>query len=190
MKTKDIAFGGLMIALFIAIGFLFRGNTRTVQTYLEIIKSIVVAIAIRYISPKARWVFPLACLATSFIFIPIYESLIYNVPSIVGGYVIGIQKENNKKIINYGIFFLVNSLMIVYEFVVFGFFMQTNLFVVYQDQAAIMLSKLFGCIISESVVKVGFVLLMLGDSAFSAAVIFGLSQLVIKKLRGIMNNNL
>lgn len=186
MKTKDVAFGGMMIALFMAIGFLFRGNIRTVQTYLEILKTIVVAVAVRYISPKARRVYPIACFASSLILTPIYEALIYNVPSIIGGYIIGIQREKVKQIVNYFVFFLINSLMIVYEFLVFGFFMQTNLFFVYQQQAAELLSQFFGDAVTETMVMVGFAAFMIGDSAFSAAVIFILSQLVIKKLKGIM----
>lgn len=188
MKTKDVAFSGLMIALFIVIGFLFRGNIRTVQTYLEIIKTMVVAVAVRNISPKARWVFPIACLVASMILIPFYEVLIYNVPSVVGGYVVGIQKENTKQILNYLVFVVVNSIMIIYEFGVFGFFMKTNLFLVYQEQAADLLTQFLGGAVTGSMVKIGFIVFMIGDSAFSSAVIFILSQLVIKKLKGIMQN--
>lgn len=182
MKTRDVAFGGLMVSTVLTIGLVFRGNIRTVQTYLEIIKTIIVALAIRNISPKGRYVFGATCICSCLILLPIQDTLIYNVPSVIGGYVIGIQKNSKKHITNFLVFFFVNTLMIVYEFFVFGFFMQTNLFIEYKGQAARILQQITKGCITENIVMVTFVLFLLADSAFSSFVIFELSQLVLKKV--------
>lgn len=183
MKTKDVAFGGLMIALFLTIGFAFRGSVRVVQSYLEILKTIIVAVAIRNVSAKARLLFPIACLFAGLIVMPIYEVLVYNVPCVVGGVCIGVQKEGTKHIINFVVFFLINTIMIGYEIFMFGFFMQSNLFVIYQEQAADMMAAVTGAMVSELFVKIGFVIFILVDSAFSAAVIYILFQIIIRKLK-------
>lgn len=189
MKTKDIAYGGLMIALFLALGLVFRNNTRVVQTYLEIVKIIIVAVFIRRVRRKNWWIYAMACLLSCLIFVSVSETLIYNVPSIIGGCVIGLQRENVGKVRNYMIFFVVNSIMIVYEFTMYGFFMQTNLFALYSEQLASTLVELTNGMISQMFLQGLFVLFMICDSAFSSLVIYILSQIILKKINGIKTTN-
>lgn len=189
MKTRDIAYSGLMIALFLSICFAFRTNIRVVQTYLEIIKVIIVAVFIRNIERKNWWVSASACFLICLLLVSVPDTLIYNVPSIVCGCVIGLQKERKGIVRNYLFFFIIHSLMLIYEFAVFGFFMQTNLFTLYQEQAATVLSEITSGMISVIMAQALFIAFMIFDSAFSSFVIFSLSQIAIKKLNGVLRTS-
>lgn len=68
MKNKDIAYGGLMIATFLGISLIFRGNARVVQTYVEIVKTIVVAVFLRNIKNDKWWIFAVSCFISSLFF--------------------------------------------------------------------------------------------------------------------------
>lgn len=177
-----------MIASFLAIGLIFRINTRVVQTYLEVVKTIIIAVFIRNMSRNSWWVFAIACVLSCMIFVSVPETLIYNVPSIIGGCTIGIQKDYRNKIINYVVYFIVNTILISYEFVMFGLFMGTNLFDLYKDDAAVVLSEVTGIVISESLLQVIFILFMLFDSAATSFVIFVLTQIILKRLDKINNS--
>lgn len=185
MKTKDIAYGGLMIASFLALGMFFRTNARVVQTYLEIVKTIIVAISIRKMERNSCWIFAVACFLSCLIIIPIPDTIIYNVPSIIGGCVIGTQKNIDKKFRNFMCFFIVNSMLIIYEFLMFGFFMETNLFNLYSEQSTVLLSEIINVDIPDTYFKIVFIGFMILDSAFSSFVIFGLFQMINKKISGI-----
>lgn len=172
-----------MIASFLALGLIFRTNTRVVQTYLEIVKTIIIVVFIRNMRCNSWWIFVSACILSCLIFVSVSDTLIYNVPAIIGGCVIGLQKSNSNKIINYIAYFIVNSIMIVYEFIMFGLFMKTNLFILYQKQLAIILSEFTSGVITELFLQVLFWMFVLFDSAFSSFVIFVLSQIVLKELK-------
>lgn len=79
--------------------------------------------------------------------------------------------------------------MLIYEFAVFGFFMQTNLFTLYQEQAATVLSEITSRMISVTMAQALFIAFMIFDSAFSSFVIFSLSQIAIKKLNGVLRTS-
>ncbi len=177
-----MAYGGLMIASFLAIGLIFRTNIRTVQTYLEVVKTIIIAVFIQNVNRNSCWVFAIACVLSCMIFVSVPDTLIYNVPSIISGCTIGLQKNDRNKIINYMVYFIVNTVLISYEFIMFGLFMRTNLFDLYKDDAAVVLSEVTGLVISESLLQVIFIIFMLFDSAVSSFVIFVLTQIVLKRL--------
>lgn len=185
MKTKDIAYGGLMIATFIVLGFIFRANIRSVQTYLEVIKTIVVAVFIKNMNHKSRWIFLLACFVSCLIFESLPNTLIYNVPCIIGGWFIGQQKYENKKVVNYLSYFVVHSVMMIYEFIMFGIVMQINLISLYREQFSEMLSFLTNGILTKTFLEISFVLFTVFDSAFSSFVIFILTQAAVKRLNKI-----
>lgn len=187
MKTKNITYGGLMVALFLALDLIFRTNVRAVQTYLEIVKTIIIAVFIRNMGRNSWWISAAACFLSCMILVSVPNTLIYNVPSIIGGCVIGVQKEN--KIKSYVVFFVVNSFMIIYEFIMFGFFMKTNLFALYKKQAANILPEITNGIISKTTLQVLFMLFIILDSAVSSLIIFILVRIILKKLNGIKNSN-
>lgn len=178
-----------MVALFLALDLIFRTNVRAVQTYLEVVKTVIIAVFIRNMGRNGWWISAAACFLSCMIFVSVPNTLIYNVPSIIGGCVIGVQKENKNKIKNYVVFFIVNSFMIIYEFIMFGFFMQTNLFALYKKQAATLLTEITNGIISKTTLQVLFILFIIVDSAFSSLIIFILVQIILKKLNGIKSLN-
>lgn len=133
MRSKDIAYGGLMIATFLGISLVFRGNARSVQTYLEIIKTMIIAVSLRYIKSNTWWVFVVACFISCLFWVSISDTLIYNVPSIIGGSVIGLQRNNERKSRNYFLYFVVHSIMQIYSFFMVGIFTHTNLVDLYRE---------------------------------------------------------
>lgn len=182
MKNKDIAYGGLMIATFLVVSLMFRGNVRVVQTYLEIIKTIVIAVFLRNIKSDAWWIFAVACFASCLFFVSIPDTLIYNVPSIVGGCVIGLQRHNERRIRNYLMYFAVHSVMLIYEIFMFGILMQINLFALYSEQFSEVLIMLTNGVVTTKFMQMFFVAFTIFDSAFSSFVIFVLSQVTFRKL--------
>ena len=182
MKTKDIAYGGLMIATFLVLSFIFRGSARVVQTYLEIVKTIVIAVFLRKIDGNSWWVMALACFASCLLIISIPDTLIYNVPSIVCGCVIGLQKNNSPKLKSYLSFFAVHTIMMIYEIVIFGLVMKTNLFILYGDQFSDTLEIITNGEVNKSFLGVLFILFTIFDSAFSSLIIFAFAQVVLRKL--------
>ena len=186
MKIKDIAYGGLMIATFLAVSLIFRSNTRVVQTYLEIVKTIVIAVFLQKIKSDAWWIFPAACFVSCLFFVSIPDTLIYNVPSIVGGSVIGLQKHNDRKIRNYLSYFAVHSIMLIYELFMFGILMQTNLFALYSEQFSEVLVILTNGAITTKHMQIFFVLFTIFDSAFSSFVIFALTQVTFQRLNRVV----
>jgi len=171
-----------MISVFLAIGIIFRGNIRAVQSGLEVLKTIIIAFAIKNLSNGRRITFCVACLLLSFILIPLHETIIYNIPSVIGGLVIGIQNKNTKRVINYGVYFFVNCLLIIYEFSVFNLLSHSNLFIMYFDQTTEMLVEFTNGNVSSSMIKAFFIGFMIFDSAFTSAIIFISSELVSSKL--------
>lgn len=171
-----------MIAAFLALGFIFRANIRSVQTYLEIIKTIVVAVFIRNINKEARWIFAIACFVSCLLFESLPNALIYNVPCIVGGWVIGQQHYERKRIRNYISYFIVHSVMMVYEFVMFGIIMQIDLVSLYREQFSDVLSIITNGMVTKPFLETFFILFTIFDSAFSSFVIFALTQAAFKKL--------
>lgn len=182
MKNKDIAYGGLMIATFLGISLIFRGNARVVQTYVEIVKTIVVAVFLRNIKNDKWWIFAVSCFISSLFFVSIPETLIYNVPSIVGGCVIGLQRHKERIIRNYLIYFVVHSVMLIYEIFMFSILMQTNLFVMYSEQFSDVLAILTNGVVTTKFMQIFVVVFTIFDSAFSSFVIFALSQMTVRKL--------
>lgn len=182
MKTKDIAYGGFMVATYLVVSLMVRGNARMVQTYAEIAKTIVIAVFLRNIKSDAWWVFSSACFVSCLLFVSIPETFIYDVPSIIGGCVIGLQRYSNRKIRNYLSYFGVHSVMMIYEIVVFSILMQMNLFLLYKEQFSTTLAVLTGGVLNKTFVEVLFILFTIFDSAFSSFVIFILAQMVFKRL--------
>ena len=188
MKTKDIAYGGLMVAVFIALNLIFRGNVRVVQTYLEIIKIIVIAVFLRKINSNAWWIFTLACFVSCLFFVSIFDTLIYNIPSIICGITIGLQKHSDRKFRNYLSFFAVHSFMMIYEIVMFGIIMKTNLFTLYREQSSGILALITNGAVNEIFSEIFLVLFIILDSAFSSFVIFTLTQITLQRLNKINRN--
>lgn len=182
MRTKDITYGGVMIATFFVLSLLFRGNTRLVQTYLEIVKTMVIAVFMWNIKSNNRWIFALACFVTCLLFVSIPDTLIYDVPSIVGGSVVGLQKHKVRKVRNYLSYFIVHSVMMIYEIAMFGLLMNMNLFTLYRKQFSATVVMLTNGSISTTFMEILFVLFMVFDSAFSSFLIFSLVQVVLRKL--------
>lgn len=186
MKVKDVAFGGIMIAMFVVIGMVFSADIRVMQTYLEILKTVIVAVSVRFISDKASIVFLMACFGICLILLPIHTTIIYNVPSLVGGFVIGRMKKR-MRFSEFIIFFAVNTIMIFYEFLVWGFFMQTNLFEIYTAGASDIVNGVINVPVSGFLAKIVFILFILGDSVLSSFVIFVVSKFAIRRFETLQN---
>ena len=178
MKTKDIAFGGIMIAVFVAIGMVFNVDIRVMQTYLEILKTVIAAVCVRFISDKASIVFLIACFCVCLILLPIQTTVIYNVPSLIGGYTIGRMKKR-MRFPDFIVFFVVNTIMIFYEFWVYRIFMQTNLFEIYTSGALDIVNWIINVSVPGFLTKIFFGIFILADSAFSSLVIFNVSKFAI-----------
>lgn len=176
-----------MIASFLTFGMIFRANVRVIQSYLEVAKIVIVAISVKFISRNSRLPFIFACLCTSIILLPIQNVLIYDISSLIGGYVIGSQKDETRKIKNYIVFCGVNILLILYEIVLVGVFTQTDIFSMYGEHIEFILGRISNRIITGTLAKVllaGFILI---DSMFSSFVTFVLTQFVMKKVKGVLN---
>ena len=187
MKTKDVAFGGIMIAMFVAISMVFSADIRVMQTYLEILKTVIAAVCVRFISDKASIVFLIACFCVCLILLPIQTTIIYNVPSLIGGFAIGRMKKR-MRFPEFIIFFVVNTIMIFYEFWVYGIFMQTNLFEMYTSGALDIVNGIINVSVSDFLTKMIFIMFILGDSAFSSLVIFNVSKFAICHFEALQNN--
>ena len=183
MKTKDIAMGGVMIALFVAVGLAFNVDVRAIQTYAEIIKIAVIAVCIRlFIPPKYSVVFLCACFSVCLMVLPIQQTIIYNVPCLIGGYVIGKNRKRYSVAKDFLIFFLVNTIMIVYEFALYNVLMDINLFLSYREGLASLIFDIFGVEVTQSKLNIFFLLSIIGDSLFSSAIIYGFSVLLIRQM--------
>jgi uncharacterized membrane protein len=186
LKAKDVAFGGIMIAMFVAIGMVFSVDIRVMQTYLEILKTVIAAVCVRFISDKASIVFLIACFFVCLILLPIHTTIIYNVPSLIGGFFIGRMKKR-MRFPEFIVFFVVNTVMIFYEFFVYGFFMQTNLFEMYTAGASDIVNGIINVPVSGFLTKIIFIMFILGDSAFSSLVIFNVSKFAIRRFEALQN---
>lgn len=173
-----------MVALFLAVDLAFRMNASIVQEFLGVVKTIVIAVFIKNMGRGSWWVSVAACFLACLLFVPMTDTLIYNVPSIVEGCVLGLQKDDRNQFKNYMILFVVNSFMIAYKFVMVGFLMQINSDVLYREQIASVLPEITGGMIAESSLQILFILFMVFDSALSSLFIFGLFRTVWKKLKG------
>ena len=181
MKSKDIAICGLMIAIYVVISFVFIADVRFVQTFIEVVKTAVIAVCIRkFSSHKNSIIFLFACYMVCLITLPINQTIIHGVPCLIGGYVIGIQKERFK-VRGFFMFFFINTLMIVYEFLLYNAIMGINLFSTYKNGLTDILTEVLGINISSVFLSIFFVLLVLVDSVFSSVIIYVFSSYVIKQ---------
>ncbi len=78
-------------------------------------------------------------------------------------------------------FFFINTLMIVYEFLLYNAIMGINLFSTYQNGLTDILTEVLGINISSVFLSIFFVLLVLVDSVFSSVIIYVFSSYVIKQ---------
>ena len=85
------------------------------------------------------------------------------------------------------VFFVVNTVMIFYEFFVYGFFMQTNLFEMYTAGASDIVNGIINVPVSGFLTKIIFIMFILGDSAFSSLVIFNVSKFAIRRFEALQN---
>ena len=181
MKINAIVLGGIMIAVFILIGIVFNIDYRPIQTYIEAVKIIVIAVSVRKLaSIKNIIVFLTACLAICLFVLPTYQTLIYNIPSMICGFVIGFIKDN-KKIRKFLLLFLINTIMIVYEFVLSYVFLSVNLFSIYKSGMAEML-HFFNIDLNSMIINAIFVGFMVCDSVFSSGIIYLLSCVIFGRI--------
>lgn len=187
MRAKDLAIGGVMIALFTAVSFAFNNDVRAIQTYAEIIKIAIIAVCIQlFIPQKHSLVFLCACAAVCLIVLPIQQTLIYNIPCLISGYTIGKKRKQHILIKDFLIFFGVNTLMTAYEFVLYNAIMGTNLFLTYRDELATTIFDMLGFEITQSNVNILFAFVFLGDSFFSSIVIYAFSTFLIRQLNRLV----
>ena len=176
-----------MIASFLTLGMIFRADIRVVQSYLEVAKIVIVAISVKFLSRNSRLPFIFACLCTCIILLPIQDVIIYDVSSLIGGYIIGIQKDETKKARNFMFFCGINLLLIIYEFVLVSFFTQINLFSMYDENITVILERISNCTITETVTKLFLGGFIFADCVFSSLVTFVLAQIMIKKVKRVLN---
>lgn len=176
---KDITLGGLLIALFISLNFVFGMDVRLIQTYLEIPKTAIVAIYSSSTTRSSKAVFLGACLLTSFLTLPIQVTLIYNIPCMIGGLVIGCSRFDLKCFL---VYFAYNSFSIAYEFYLYLIFVNQNLFNLYVEDTASLLRKMTGFDFAGNGLMAAFVIFLLLDSAFSSAIIFAASHILMRRL--------
>lgn len=176
-----------MVALFLAMDLVFRMNVSIVQDFLGIVKTIVIAIFIKRMGRGSWWVSVMACFLSCLLFVPVPDTLIYGVPSMVEGCVIGLQKDDRNQFKNYMLLFAVNSLIIVYKFFMLGFFMQIDTYALYRGYIVSALPEITGGMIAEAALRILFILFMTFDSAFSSLIIFGLFRAILKKLKEAKN---
>lgn len=176
-----------MIALFISLSIIFSTDVRAFQTYIEIIKTAIIAVSIRFMPKDLEIVFIPACFITCLIILPIHQTLIYNIPSLIGGWTIGRHDSANVK--GFMIFFIVNTLMILYEFTIYNALIGMNLFLVYFQVASGVLFRTFGSHVSDSVMHFVIIVFLLGDSLISSFIIYVFSRAIIKQVQKIINKN-
>ena len=181
MKSRDLAYGGLMIAVFLSIDFIFRVHVRDIQSYLEIPKTIIVAVFINHAQVKHWMSYASACILASLIFFSLSDTLVYNVPSIVCGCTLGLQNDKKSVIKNFA--------MILFEMVMYGLFMQINLFEVYRSQIIVLFEEITGGVISDSVFRIGILLYYGFKAVFSTALLFIPYRVVLRYVRRMERKN-
>lgn len=186
MKTKDIVFGGIMVSFFLLLGYVFRSNARIVQSYLQVVKIVVVAITVRNLSNPVRWIFCTAALFTSFFLISLQDTVIYNIPALAGGIVLGLQEPEKRLPLQYILFFITNTILTIYEFLVYQLFTQINMFLIYKDVAYELSNLVFEVSSDTTVVYILFFIFVFFDSAFSSFVIFSLYRILAKKVQALV----
>ncbi len=183
MKSKDIAMCGVIIALFVAISFSFNFDTRVFQSYMEVLKIAIIAVAIRLFVPaNNQLLFVIACFCVCMLALPLHQNVIYNIPSLISGLIIG-KEISRKKILNFTIFFFVNTIMIIYEFFLCNVLFGTNLFMSYSEGIADLMTILLKIKINDATLNNIFALTILADSLFSSVVIFVGSEFLIERIK-------
>ena len=183
MKSKDIAMCGVMIALFVAISYSFSFDVRAFQSYMEILKITIIAVAIRLFVPiNKQLLFTITCFCVCILVLPLHQNVIYNVPSLISGLIIG-KEISSKKFLNFTIYFCINTIMTIYEFILCYVLLGTNLFISYSEGIADILTIFFKIQLSDSMLNTFFVLTILSDSLFSSAVIFIFSDFIIERIK-------
>lgn len=174
-----------MIAAFLSIDFIFRINIRSVQSYFEIVKTIIVAVFIHRVQGKHCWSYATACFLASLILFSVPDTLIYNVPSIVCGCTLGLQNDEAPMIKNYLEVLFVNFFMIIFEILMYGLFMEINLFAVYQSQIVLLLEEITGDVVSGSVFLLGVIAYYSFKAVISALLLFAPYRIVSSNLKKI-----
>ena len=177
--VKEIALGGLFIAIFISLNYLFGINARVIQTYLEIPKTAIAALYCSRTTKSGRRTFFAACLLTSLVLLPIQVTAIYNIPCLIGGFVIGRSKRSLK---SYLLYFICNTLFVVYEIYLHLILANQNLFSLYFADAASLFKEITGIEFTGQGPIVISLIFLIVDSAFSSAVIFFVSHFLMRRL--------
>lgn len=89
MRTKDIALGGVLIALFLAVSISMGAASRSVQTIMDIFRIVVVAFYIRNRDVKDIIIFAVAMIILSLFLLPITIAITNVVSCIFLGVLIG-----------------------------------------------------------------------------------------------------
>lgn len=189
MKAKEVAYGGLMIAALLSIDFVFRVSFRDIQSYLEIPKTIIVAIFIHKMHGKHWLSYAVACFLASLLFFSLPDTLIYNVPSIICGCTLGLQNEDRSAIQRFTALMIVNFGMILFEMLMYGFFMQINLFAVYYSQIMLLLGEIYEGVISEGRILTGILLYYSFKAVISAVMLFVPYRVIFRYVKRIGSGN-
>lgn len=126
-------------------------------------------------------------LCIMFIFLLIFSTLIHNILLIICRITIGLQKHSNRKLRNHLAFFVIDSVMMIYEVVMFGIIMKINLFTLYREQSSGILALITNGDVNNIFSEIFLVFIIL-DSVFSSFVIFTSTQITLQRLNKINCN--
>lgn len=194
MKTRDLALGGILAALFIVVSYVLAGGNKSVQVVIDIVRIVIVAIYSqpRRIGPIA--VFSVTTLTLSFLLLPIILTFTNVITSIFLGIIIG--KMVNMKSTLLGCLFSVlgNTVAFVYSVVMYDFLTGINLFSAYKEQyanvakAAVIANEELRSITESFMSSIDFyvALFLFVDLLLSAIISYFCVKLIIKRMKKIL----
>lgn len=178
MKVKDVTVGGVFVALYMVLCYVFSSDIKQMQTIIIMIKIWIIAYYAYYVDIRNKIAFGLAVIFISLILFPVSIVVTYNIPSIVLGMVLSSIIKWNRPFVGWSLYVIVNTLFLGYEAILYQFFWGVDIVSVCREISSS---------IQASSVQISFyiriltILIILLNSMISASITFFLANKLIDK---------
>ena len=188
MKTKDIALGGVLIALFLAVSISMGAASRSVQTIIDVFRITVVAFYVRNRGVKDITIFSVAMISLSLFLLPITVAVTNVVACIFLGVLIGKVIRLKKIWLAISLSCIGNVIAFIYNVYSYWLITGINIVEVYKGRyrkifegGSVMVDKEWARTLIQSLDL--FVIVVLGlDLLFSSIFSFVFVKVILKRL--------
>ena len=191
-KSHELAIGGIFAAVFIVISLLFVADVRAAQSIMQLLKVVTVAVYAGRARKQYVPIFAVATICIGLMLLPLNVSIIYNIPAMIYGIALSWFITFKRRVWGCTCSFIVNSIVIVYEYLFLYLIIGQNMFVVTKDLLFSMSSNVHIAggivnLIKENIIALT-ILFLLMDSLVSSVFVYYVTNMFCKRIGRFREN--